>query len=173
MTNSDTPERFVKIAVPMRAGALPKTTRTNPQTQLDQQPEEPLTAMLLDSARRFDGVTLASSMRAPAGTAGLYLLPEFAKGPPEAFMLGHEFAHFHPEPDSSLHMTLPDSIRDAALRAGWAVPHPLAGQPTVSPNLVMVFAPRDDAERDVVTDLLGASWRFALGKQTHLQGDFQ
>lgn len=159
------------IAVPPRSGTLPRTTQSNPQTQLDQQPDQPLTDMLLNYAKTLKGVSLASSMRAPHGTAGLFLTPDLADGPPEAFMLGHEFAHIHPEPDSSLHMTLPANIRQAALDAGWAVPHPMAGQPTVSPNLVMVFAPRDAAERELVTDLIGASHRFAMGRPTHLQGE--
>ena len=49
------------------------------------------------------GVVTGPSLRAPPGTLGLFLRPEEARGPAEAFLLGTEFAHFHPLPEGSLH----------------------------------------------------------------------
>lgn len=154
----------IDITISKRVGSLPKVTTNNPQTQLDQQPSQHLTAELLSFVKGLEGVTLQASRRAPPGTYGLYLARDLALGQPEAFMLDNEFAHIHPEPDSSLHMTLPDDIRTATLENGWAIAHPMAGQPTVSQNLVMIFAPRDDDEAKTVMNLVYASWRFAAGQ---------
>lgn len=145
--------------LPQRAGPRPTVTRANPQTQLDQQPETPLSAALIAHAAALPGVQLAPSRRAPAGTTGFHLAG--GRGPARAFMLGAEFAHVHPGPDYSLHMTLPSGARVAAIAAGWAEPHPMAGLPTVSADLVMVYAPRDAAELAVATDLVTAAWAYA------------
>ena len=150
--------------LPVRQGPRPRTTTVNPQTQLDQQPAMPLSADLIERIASLPGVNLGPSGRAPHGTIGFYLEAEVGSGPTEAFMLEREFAHVHPRPDHSLHMTLPASVRERAIRAGWATPHPMAGYPTVSPNLVMVYAPRDASEAEVVTRLLTAAWGFASGR---------
>lgn len=151
--------------LPDRVGPLPETTVQNPQTQLNQQPDTPMTKQLLEHLVREKDVELGMSLRAPDGTVGFYLSNDAANGPDEAFMLGREFAHVHPFPDHSLHMTLPDALRSAAISAGWAVPHPMAGLPTISRNLVMVFAPRDELELAVVKRLLTASANYARGLQ--------
>ncbi|MFY0310477.1 luciferase family protein [Leisingera sp. D0M16] len=144
-----------------RNGPRPLTTKTNPHSQLDQQPPQPMSRKLAERISALDGVTTGHSNRAPLGTLGFFL-PE-GKGPSRAFMLGPEFAHIHPGPDHSLHMTLPESVRAEAIAKGWAEPHPLAGQPTVSKDIVLVFAPRDESELDTVTRLATASWAYARG----------
>jgi hypothetical protein len=145
--------------LPARTGPRPTVTRTNPQTQLDQQPRIPLSPALIVHAAGLPGVRLGDSRRAPAGTTGFHL--DEGRGPARAFMLDREFAHVHPGPDHSLHLTLPPEIRDAAIAAGWAKPHPMAGQPTVSADLVMVYAPRDADELAVAVELVSAAWRYA------------
>ncbi len=52
----------------------------------------------------------------------------------------------------------PEPIRREAIEQGWAEPHPLAGQPSVSPHIVMVYAPRDPQEVETVMVLVSASW---------------
>lgn len=147
--------------MPIRLGPAPRTTTTNPHMQLDQQPVTPFSAELLEQARRLSDVVLAPSRRAPVRTVGLYLLPEVANGPEEAFMLATEFAHVHPAPDFSMHLTLPEPLRTEAIAAGWAEPHPLAGLPTVSHLIVLLFAPRDAHELAVANALVKASWSYA------------
>jgi hypothetical protein len=91
-------------------------------------------------------------------------LAEGVDGPPEAFMIGSEFAHFHPAPsDQSLHMMLPPEIAEAAIAAGWAELHPVARRGLLPPTAVMVYAPRDDVEADAVADLIRISYSFAQG----------
>jgi phospholipase/carboxylesterase len=83
----------------------------------------------------------------------------------EAFLLGNEFAHHHPKEDGGLHLVLPPVWRAVAIKRGWAIPHTLAGQPTVSRLTLLVFAPRDAAERDVIRRLVEASESFARGTE--------
>ena len=147
--------------LPRRRGPRPATTTLNPHMQIDQQPARPLSRDLIEAIRSLPGVELAPSRRAPPRTIGFHLRAEHAGGPPEAFMLGSEFAHVHPGPDHSLHLTLPEPLRTEAIAAGWAEPHPLAGYPTVSRAIVLLYAPRDDGELALVSALVRASWAYA------------
>lgn len=147
--------------IPKRIGAVPNRTYSLPQMQLDQQPAQPFTQQMLDIASQWQGVTLRYSQRAPLYTVGLFLEPEQAKGKAEAFMLATEFAHFHPEPDFSLHLTVPEPYRSRLIEQGWAVPHPMAGQPTVSPLLVLLYAPRDAQEMALVMAILHIAYIYA------------
>ncbi len=112
----------------------------------------------------WPGVEHRPSLRAAPGTHGLFLTAADARGPAEAFLLGMEFAHFHPLPDGALHMTLPPHVRRAAMDSGWALPHPLAGQPTVSPMTVLVYAPRTHDELEVVIALVRSAEGYAHGQ---------
>jgi phospholipase/carboxylesterase len=82
-------------------------------------------------------------------------------GPGEAFIDDHEFCHIHPLPEGSLHMTLPPDVRGWAIGHGWAEEHPLVSSGAVADTLVMVYAPRNEQELDVVFMLFEASLRFA------------
>jgi hypothetical protein len=76
-------------------------------------------------------------------------------------MVPGEFAHVHPAPDHSLHAMLPLDLAQEAIEAGWAEPHPVALMGLIPHNAVMLYAPRDDAELDVVERLVRASHAFA------------
>lgn len=152
-------------AMPPRVGPRPRTDLRAPHTQLDQlapkAERSALSRRLLELVGDLDGVVLGGSNRAPPGTVGLHLQPACACGNQRAFLLGTEFAHVHVEDDASLHLILPEPLRSAAMAAGWAEPHPFAGQPTVSADAVMIYAPRDEAECAVVADLVRQSWQNA------------
>jgi hypothetical protein len=45
--------------------------------------------------------------------------------------------------------------------AGWAEPHPVALRGLIPPTAVMLYAPRDEAELDVIERLVRASHAFA------------
>ncbi|MBX7481709.1 luciferase family protein [Qipengyuania qiaonensis] len=150
-----------------RAGPRPRTTQTNPHSQIDQLPRPLLSHDLIERLAALPGISLGPSGRAPYGTIGLYLSEDDARGPERAFLLPREFAHLHPEPDGSLHLPLPEPVRSRAIAAGWAEPHPLAGQPSVSPDIVMVYAPRDAEEIEIVATLVASAWAYARGAAAH------
>jgi hypothetical protein len=148
--------------LPPRVGARPRTTPTNPHTQLDQQPTESRCGEEL--ARRvfaLPGVVEEPSGISVPGARALVLEPGDANGPAEAFLIGREFAHLHPDPDHSLHAMLPLEKAAEAVEAGWAEPHPVALRGLIPRTAVMLYAPRDEAEVDVVESLVRASHAFA------------
>jgi hypothetical protein len=146
----------------MRIGERPRTTPTNPHTQVDQQPADPRWGEEL--ARRIfalPGVAEEPSGISVPGARALVLAPAEATGPPEAFLIGREFAHLHPAPDHSLHAMLPSDTATEAVATGWAEPHPVALRGLIPPTTVMLYAPRDEAELDVIESLVRASHAFA------------
>jgi hypothetical protein len=149
-------------ALPPRAGRRPRTTPTNPHTQLDQQPTEP--SLVEELARRvfaLPGVVERPSRISVPGARALTLAEGEPAGPPEAFMIEREFAHLHPTPDHSLHAMLPLDIAEAAIDAGWAETHPVARMGLIPPTAVMLYAPRDGRELDVIETLVVTSHSFA------------
>jgi hypothetical protein len=94
----------------------------------------------------------------------LWLDDASPEGPPEAFMVGREFAHLHPAPDQSLHAMLPPALAAEAIAAGWAELHPVARMGLIPETAVMIYAPRDDEELDVVEGLVRAAHAFARGE---------
>lgn len=145
-----------------RAGQAPRTTLSNPHTQLDQQPDDPrLATSLAAYAFSLPHVVQRPSMISVPGARALWLEDSCEMGPPEAFMVGREFAHIHPDPDHSLHMMLPLDIVEHAIAGGWGEPHPVARLGLIPATAIMVYAPRDEAELAVVEGLVRASWAFA------------
>jgi Family of unknown function (DUF5519) len=153
----------MKDLLSRRAGARPRTYPGPPHTQLDQQPDARIRAQF---ARRFGGFTgveeQPTEIRFVPGARALRLAADVEAGPPEAFISGREFAHLHALPDSSLHMILPEPLATEAVEAGWGELHPLAGT-AVPATTVLVYAPRDPDEIDVVLGLLQRSYEFARG----------
>jgi hypothetical protein len=149
--------------LPPRPGPRPATTPTNPHTQLDQQPADGVQRARLAAALfALPGVVERPSRISVPGARALWLA-EGADGPPEAFMTGAEFAHLHPGADQSLHAMLPPALADQAVDQGWAEVHPVARLGLIPPTAVMLYAPRDDPEREVVEGLVRASHAFARG----------
>jgi hypothetical protein len=148
--------------LPPRAGARPRTTPTNPHTQLEQQPTDP--RLVAELARRIfalPGVVEEPSGISVPGARALVLAPGEPAGPPEAFLIDREFAHLHPDPDHSLHAMLPlDTVEDA-IGAGWAESHPVALRGLIPRTAVMLYAPRDESELDVIETLVRVSHAFA------------
>lgn len=158
----------VATDLPRRRGGRPQTTSQFPHSQIDQQPDDPgLLDELAQRALGLDGVIAGPSIISVPGARALFLAEGRPTGPATAFIRGREFAHFHPGPDWSLHMALPDSTAEVAIDQGWAELHLVARTPAFPGSIVMVYAPRDRAEAEVVWGLLQASLEFAgrVGRQ--------
>ena len=150
--------------LPHRNGPKPATSLGMPHQQLDQQPEDssPRDA-LAQRVFALPGVVEERSGVSVPGARALVLEAGAARGPDASFMVGREFAHLHPSPDESLHMVLPRDVATAAIEAGWAEPHPLAARMQGPSIAVMVFAPRNAGEVDVVAGLVETSYHCATG----------
>ena len=151
-------------ALPERRGPRPETTPTNPHMQLDQLPSPRVLAGLADQLFALPGVREEPSAISVPGARALWLEPNDARGPREAFLVGREFAHLHPAPEGSLHAALPPSLAADAIARGWAEVHPVARLGLIPGNVVMLYAPRDEGEVSVVLDLVRAALSFARGE---------
>ena len=150
------------LTFPTRSGPPPMTRRTLPHTQVDQQPADPtIRAELARRAFALVGVSEADSGISVPGARALVLDDRATMPGDPAFLIGTEFAHLHPSPDFSLHMTLPEATARGAIDAGWAEFHPFVDTGRAPPTLVMVFAPHDEVELETVWQLLRLSRQFA------------
>jgi hypothetical protein len=120
---------------------------------------------VLAQAATWPSVRRAESRISVEGASAL-VLDDVADGPSEAFLVGNEFAHGHARGDSSLHVALPVPVAAAAEEAGWAEPHFLVGHGLLPPNIVMLYAPRDEDEARVLLILLRNSYDFAITSST-------
>src|SRR5688572_29994572 len=110
-----------------RAGPRPRTTATNPHTQLDQNAPPALQERLFALTQGLAGVVVGPSHVSVPGARAFHL--PGCRHPAEAgFMIEREFAHLHPSSDGSLHMSLPPDIVQRVVDNGWAEYHPLAGK---------------------------------------------
>lgn len=146
-----------------RRGPRPETTPTNPHMQLDQLPPARVLAGLTELLFQLRGVREQPSAISVPGARALWLEPNDARGPREAFLVGREVAHLHPPPEGSLHAALPPPLAAEAIERGWAETHPIARLGLIPANVVLLYAPRDDAEVAVVLELVRAALAFARG----------
>jgi hypothetical protein len=152
-------------SLPLRQGHAPRMTPSNPQEQLEQFPSDwGLIEQLAAYAFELDSVVERPTQIAPPGSRALTLSDHDATPDRHAFMVDLEFAHIHNPPIGSMHLTLPQALRDVAIERGWALRHPLAVRGIVSPDVVFVFAPRDAAELAAAKLLLQASHAYARGR---------
>lgn len=150
--------------LPQRRGDRPATTSTFPHRQINQQPDDPtVREALARQAFSLENVVERDSIVSVPGARALVLANDQPAGPHVAFMREREFAHFHPDPDWSLHLALPDPVADVAIDRGWAELHLIARTEELPGSVVMVYAPRDADEAEVVWTLLRASHEFAAG----------
>jgi hypothetical protein len=143
-----------------RAGPRPRTTPTNPHTQLDQLAPRALQEKVFAAAKALAGVKVGPSLVSVPGARAFHL-PRCRHPALAGFMVEREFAHLHPPADGSLHMSLPPNIVQTVVDNGWAEYHPLAGKQGLPANIVMVYGPRDLAELEMIRALLEASHGYA------------
>lgn len=125
---------------------------------------------LFRRAQTLPGVVLRPSQISVKGARAFWLPEDLAAGPPEAFMIGEEFAHLHPPYDGSLHMRLPFDVIEEVLAKGWGELHPSAPKGFAPGKTVMVFGPRDEAELSIVWQILQQSYNFATGRRAERGG---
>lgn len=157
--------------LPHRTGPRPRTGPAIPHQQLSQNAPDWLQEELWRRMDDFDGVLTGPSGVSLPETRALHLEPELAAGPPEAFMVGTEFAHLHGPQDGSLHMALPPDLAREAIERGWAELHPLARAGRLPETLMMVYGPRDNSELETVWGLVEASYDHARGCSRPIGGD--
>ncbi len=151
--------------IPVRDGDRPATTNTNPHTQLTQQPDDiSHVENLMDWAFTFSHIERKPSAISVPGAIAMCMEDDHTCDSCNAFMIGTEFAHFHPHPDYSMHLGLPQKEAEIIIDKGWGEWHPLIKRGFLPPNIIMMYAPRSQEELDVAKFILGLSYAYAKGK---------
>jgi hypothetical protein len=149
------------MALMERPGTRPATSYEIPHEQLDQIPSLTIQAELWRRMIALPDITVGPSKKSVPSTRALHLAAAIARGPREAFIDGTEFAHLHGNHDGSLHACLPLDVAENAIAHGWAEVHPLFHMGRRPRNLVMLFAPRDAEELEIIWQLVEISYDFA------------
>ncbi|MCG8381359.1 MAG: DUF5519 family protein [Gammaproteobacteria bacterium] len=149
--------------IPPRQGDRPVTTATNPHEQRSQNPSPEIYSELKARAFSFQCIDRVPSRISVPGAEALWMHDACCHGPAEAFLVGNEFAHIHPEYDGSLHLALPEKVANELIEKGWAEPHPVAKLGLIPSTIIMVYAPRNYEEVDWVVKIIEASYGFAHG----------
>lgn len=150
--------------LPHRKGQKPSTTVNNPHTQLDQQPEDlSFVYALSDWAFDLNHVKREPSAISVPGAIAMCMEDDHTCESCNAFMVGTEFAHFHPQPDYSMHLGLAREDAEKVIAKGWGEWHPLIARGILPPNIIMMYAPRDEDELSAAKLILKRSYDFAKG----------
>ena len=149
------------IVLPARETPRPKTTNGVPHVQIGIQATPELSAELVRRVAAFPGVNVGATRVSLPGAIGFQLSDDVMLARPEVIVGGREFAHVHP--DGSLHASLEPEIARAAVEAGWAVPHPWAGEREGWEGFVMIYTPNSEEELEVVFRLVQSSYTYVTG----------
>ncbi|KAJ6544773.1 hypothetical protein DFH09DRAFT_1172693 [Mycena vulgaris] len=99
---------------------------------------------------------------------GMVIHPAVASPHKEADQALREIAHIHPT-DHSLHVILSPADCKTAIELGWAERHPLSGVSRFLPlpaSYLLVYAPRDEEELEVVERIIVASMGYMTGSRS-------
>jgi hypothetical protein len=144
---------------PARRGVRPATTNVNPHEQLDQWGPPDLRDRLAELSLTWPGTSQHPSNISVPGAIGIWLDQAYSGGPDNAFQRRPEFAHIHP--DGSLHLSLPIDDAQDVIAARWGELHPIVSTGWLPPNVLMVYAPRDDHELQIVSSILEIAYQYA------------
>jgi hypothetical protein len=150
--------------LPKREGELPRTNPNMPHQQVSQNAPVQMQDALFARVAELPGVVVGRSHVSVPGARAFHLDEASAAGPQEAFMIGTEFAHLHPEEDGSLHLILPEEVAREVIALGWGEFHPLVREGVLPPTNLMVFGPRDEAELEAVWQIVQAAYANARGE---------
>lgn len=151
------------LTLSRRRGPAPQTTSCLPHSQLTQHGPDEVVQKLHDWCFALPAVANEHSRISVPGARAL-VLHEGTECNHEAFMIGREFAHIHPQPDNgSMHVKLDAVDAKTVVDAGWGEDHYLVTQGHYPPGLIMVFSPRDDLELVIIKLIVAQSYKFATG----------
>jgi hypothetical protein len=147
-----------------RQGRGPRVDFRYPCFQIDELSPAEIRERLLKHVQTLEGVELQATTLSVPGASALVLCERLARGQPEAFIRGREFALVRR--DGSAHLSLPPAWGQKVLDRGWATIHPLvrylAG--ALPPQSLLLYAPRDQKELVVAWKIVQAAYCFARGE---------
>jgi hypothetical protein len=155
--------------VPDRAGNRPTLTRwTLPQRQFPEKITPAASSTLHGLMKDFASTAPYSQYieTRPSKTEGgtgpaIYVKPEVKTINPAAHKIFYEVAHVHPA-DNSLHVYVSPLDAKLVMKRGWGQRFPVTW--LAPPSWIMVYAPRNEEEVEVVREIVRAAVCFAVGR---------
>lgn len=143
-----------------RPGPRPTTSDDGPHRQLDQRAPAAVWGALVARVYALPDVLEGHSQVSPASSRAVFLTDRRDELSPETNLAPGqrlEPVHLHGVEDTSVHLVLPTARAAELVRLGWAEPHQYGDFGTE----VMVYAPRDLREVDLVVAVVEESLAFA------------
>jgi hypothetical protein len=91
----------------------------------------------------------------------IYVKPDVKTINPNAHKIFYELAHVHPA-DNSLHVYVSPLDAKTVMKRGWGQRFPVTW--LAPPSWIMVYAPRNEEEVEIVREIVRAAVCFAVGK---------
>lgn len=167
----DTGVAFIEPGkVPERPGSPPNIVRwTLPQRQLTQ----PITKGALEELSNLMQTFATTSPYSeyietrPSKTEGgtgpaIYVKPDVKTINPVAHKIFYEVAHVHPK-ENSLHVYVSPTDAKTVVSRGWGQRFPVTW--LAPPSWIMVYAPRDETELEVIKEIVRAAICHAVGME--------
>lgn len=150
------------IELPTRAGNPPQIGLVPPQLQFsDLGSEEIREAMKQWAFTAFPNVSEHDTLISVPSSRAMWLDESVPAAHKDAFMPGQnsrEFCHLHE--DGSLHAVVSNETEEEILQKGWGVRHMYYDRGVKE---MLVYAPRNTEEVEVVKNIVAASFRYASG----------
>lgn len=146
-----------------RTGRPPVIDEDGPVWQLDQRSVPTAWVAMWDSLRSVPGVIAGPSAGGEPGSRAVLVPSVISPEPGTSFAPDGqplEPAHLHSPADTSLHVLLPLERVALVVAQGWGIQCPRA----VHGTELILFAPRDETELEVVTSLARESVRWSLAR---------
>jgi hypothetical protein len=152
--------------LPRREGLPPKVTLNIPNRQIDVNPVPEVNEELFRRAFALPGVENRPTILSVPGVRGLWLNNKISLVHPEIIRRGREFAHIHA--DGSLHIALPVERAREAVRAGWALPHPMSNQEGWE-GFVLLYTPQSMEQLDSTFQIIVDAYNYITGWNVRAQ----
>jgi hypothetical protein len=155
--------------VPDRVGNRPTLTRwTLPQRQVAEKITPGASSTLHNLMHEFASTPAYSPFidQRPSKTEGgtgpaIYVKPDVKTINPVAHKIFYEVAHVHPA-ENSLHVYVSPQDAKLVMKRGWGQRFPVSW--IAPPSWIMVYAPRNEEEVEVVREIVRAGICFAVGR---------
>ena len=149
--------------LPRREGPQPTTGLQPPQLQFSDTSPQSVYEQIAEWMFSSFPQAREEPTRISVPTSRALWLNESIAASPDAFMPppgSREFAHLHR--DGSLHLVLNEGDQREVLAKGWGLLHPWKNRGV---NEILVFAPRDDEEVELLKPVIAAAYANARTQQ--------
>lgn len=148
--------------IPERLGTLPEVGGYVPHQQISDNSPAAIMDSLCSYLFNLPKVKRVVSRVSLPSSIGAYIDKSVKLRPFQE----REFTHVHTEPGpGSMHMVLPRSVCKTIIERKWGVFHPMSVSDTWSKTgVILIYAPRNLEELDVIKQIIDFNYKFALGK---------